>query len=302
MTLNEKIEKYRSSSDMTEREKAEIEREVWAAYLARDDRPRATAVTRRHYLKEILGVDAFSLDIRQALLCTGDDAKVLWDLLDEKKVPISVARYLLSEAKKIVGSGMSLPEAIDRAILIRDSRKSGRKVTREKPTRAAKTAESKLWSGIRKQVLDYLDHRTPNLDPIIKRKFYNETSVALQVVMDEFRLKLRRLVEAHDTTKKSSAMLSTMDEIDRACQMFGVETPKYGLPVDLERANKTKKAQARSLHPDLHGGDPKYVDQYHEVMSAYEVLEKYNAQLTAATEIRKNDHPGRNERRRHCAS
>lgn len=308
MTLDELIAKYRSSSGgMTEREKAEVEKEVWELHRREMGVP-VTAGARREALKKLLDADQYSSSHRYTLLNAGSAGDPLWDLVHKKKLLMRAACEIVRDARKICGPGMPMSEAVGKALHMYESRPHVRhlngipyrtRIIGESPEsqrRVEKTAEAKLWGSIKSQITHYLDERTPNLDPLVRKKFATETSVALRVVADEFRNKLRRLVESHDTKKDADALMK-MDEVDKACQFFGVDTPAFGRPVDLDKANKAKKAMARSLHPDLHGGDKRHLDQYHEVMAAYEVLEKYNSQIKPIGETAKHDHTGRTDRR-----
>lgn len=62
-----------------------------------------------------------------------------------------------------------------------------------------------------------------------------------------------------------------------ACGVLAMPVPAPGKPVDLELARSNKRAAAKLFHPDV-AGDKKR-DQFEVVVTAYDLLEKYNESL-----------------------
>ncbi len=74
-------------------------------------------------------------------------------------------------------------------------------------------------------------------------------------------------------------LMKPRKEVLAACKVLQVEPPKLGKPVDLDKANRNKRSQMKTYHPDI---SPNTRDEFEAAARAYDVLANYNAALGGA--------------------
>lgn len=285
----------------SEKEKAHIENDIWLTGTTPEDR---SQYQRRSWVAKALGTHPSAIQRRVALLMAEPEADLLWERVENEKMPVSTAGSQLVNARKLQQAlpGLSLRDALLRQLKEYDSWPSQRnragQVYRKRPpsrlttqhTNATRTSvawnqtnEKGFWAELRKHLATFMQGRFEGADPLVADKLFRDFERDLKVLFDEYQSKLYRQRTQEHRAKRDIALIG-FSNIQQACLTLGMEPPKRGEPVDLALARQKKKKLARVYHPDSNGGGNEGTNaKYEEALSAFSVLEDYNAQLGSST-------------------
>ena len=112
------------------------------------------------------------------------------------------------------------------------------------------------------------------VNPALKEKLRAEAEREIFNALEAVRWRFRKITELG-----KNVVMSRKDVL-KACHVLQVPAPKIGSPVDLELANKNRRAQMKTYHPDV---SPNTRDEYEAAVKAYDVLAAYNAALEGST-------------------
>jgi|GEM_PF-6016709 len=237
-------------------------------------------------------------------------ALALWNRLD-KDLTRMTALHIIRDARALMAeTAMPLEAALEEALAVYDSRpveryvRGGKAVRTGKPKRTAapppraepprmdppsdppsEAAEapppgpvedpSVFLARIRALVLQYAALQAPRLQESDRARLVDELHVDLNETLKHFRSRVKS-ANAHAgdalTTPFSRAAMV------QACVQLSMPTPKVGEPVDMIRARRLFRQQARDHHPDR-TDDPQRHDLYRKLSKACETLAHYNDSL-----------------------
>lgn len=298
------IEKYKGVVEqMPERERAQVEREIW------DATPRSVRRTcyRREFLSKHLGGTQQRVQIREALFNAGDAATPLWKRIDDLSMTPSTALRLIREAvERYKTKGETLAQAIEALLEEHDSlpiarTADGRVFRRRNPSQIRATtapppkkkkkgkdeSEKDILNGIRALVSKYLERKLENVDPITVEILLRGFTSEMNGLLYEFKNKIRT-VQIRSQEEAAVTREISRREMTKACAILQVKPPKKDAMPDLARAKKNKRQFARNMHPDMRDGSDVMAERFDEIIKAYNVLEEYVAKY--------GSHPERNKK------
>jgi hypothetical protein len=292
MTLLEELEaKY--TSEMTERERAELEAQIWSLIPAS-----VRTAARKHgmvaYMNEKFGTDLKDVRCRQRLLRFGPAADPLWDRLTGD-MPTYTVISIAAEANQMSRDrGISLNDAVILCIAKYDKMghgaKYGGKVVRRR--HPGKMEDAPLlgdvptdlpsgrgfWTQIRKLIFAYVKERLPATDETQRDILVRNFEADIKRACTDFQ---QALYSAPKTGLASS--LVSRKRLIQACRNLGVDPPRPGQKADPDLVRKKYRVAMRTYHPDVHGGSEVTRPQYEAVEEAYKIVKKYNEDLDALT-------------------
>jgi hypothetical protein len=291
-TIEDLVTRHKAST--SERERAEIERDLWDNHSTAGDR---AEFVREKWLAELTGAVGNKIGIRQTLLNAGPDIDAIWARIDRDKMPLRTAWGQLKNAEEYAAEAKTgLAKGVEIALAEYDSwpmarTKDGQLYRRRPPyslrrprkRRAVATpdGDKKFWTEIKRQVSTFMGERLGNVDHLTASQIQGDFAIRLQTLCDEFGSKInlarRRAQNAADT----DAAVIKFAAVRQACGVLAIDPPgRNGERVDLDRANRNKKKLAVQYHPDR---NPNGQDRYNEVIEAFTTIEAYNDQLKEVT-------------------
>lgn len=304
--LTNLVQQYKTLK--THRERALFEQRIWVRFYA--SKPQSSDEKRRlrrDILAELLDVPLSAVDIRSQILhCDIPVGNLLWDLLDNKSMPLHTTIKLLRTAMErsrnnsepLLQSLSSLiadmnPEGNNHGHAVhlstgrvffrknRSSLKPRDPVSKNPPSTSSEvTDEQGVWMGIRKLLTQELERRMAGLDKTVTDALWHEIDIELKVCVDSIQNKIFRIKK-----REVSGRGVTMDALPRtkvlyACRTLHMDPPeKHGKPIDMKFAQRMKRKLAMLYHPDNHGGSDAERPRYEAVMQAYDILEQYMSAL-----------------------
>jgi len=262
--------------------KARVEERLWR--MRDSDEHHSSGVERRNWLSKILKItDSTTLiERRRALLHA---PKELWNWIDNKKVPFSVALQLWRDAKHQASIQNTDAEFILMQLL--DKYEHAPKITnkdgvvrRQHRTHSRHLDGKKVangdvknkWLPIRDAIGTLISERFESLSEEQRSDLVSWLEREVKSLISEFDNKVTRLRDA-----EAGVEINRKQVLD-ACRTLSMDPPKSGKPVDISLAKKQKKRIARLYHPDVAPAGAVEVHQqsYRAVFVAYSLIEQYN--------------------------
>ena len=304
------ISEYRGrASQMTERQRAIMERQIWDA-LHQDDRSR---LLREVFLKQVLGVSSMHASNRSAMLGYGQVAEPLWQRTECADSPmlITTAARVFREAKKLAVAN-EIPVADALALRLADYEsgelrrrpygsvrvRSGTKMpSLDEARRAAKTKNKnktrkrqrdpssndvarashgtrEFWVKHREMMSVYLAERLGDDDgtsDLVVEQLYREFESELRAAVDGF---TNRICQRKNKLRESKEVSerTLRKRVKAALGLFGMDLPRSGQRFDLALLKKRYRKAAATYHPDKHPGNEQAAmeQQFHHITGAYE--------------------------------
>jgi len=287
--LSELVARYKRESDkLSQRELAELERDIYEAYCFENPRRPSDGPfsrTHRNTLVELLGITSGYADNRLYLLRCGRAAEPLWKLVDEGKYTLSAVVMLLRNARKEAQSkGVSLPDVLERMLAEPKKRKFNRSNGSAKPLNAqdAKDFEEEAAELIRA----YVARRAVDLDELERDMLLTNFLGMLRIAHEEFRESLQREQRSLRQQRRERETIGKALFL-RACEVLSLDLP-YGKELSdkkrdsiLKLVRRRKAERVRELHPDLNPGQTTTSEVIQELNAAKEagdLLVKYFSQ------------------------
>jgi len=301
--LTKMISSYKGNSkSMTERQKAELESQLWASYTASSGK--SSNGSSREWLVTVLGGKSRDYELRFTLWNAGEWVQPLWDLL-ENGMPRTTAVRLMREARSNASlNRVSLAVSLQAVLAAYNEsgyeartpegktyrrtspgQKSQQEtesesnpifdsdqfqITRSKKFRDKLVALTSEY--VRTSLTDY-----PNIDVIEARRAVDDFTSFVREACEDLRRKIS--VMRSEGRKDSKRQKVTRDQLRHACEVLGISVI-YGHVPDLRVAKRAMLKRARELHPDRHGGSEKTRAEYQAVIESYGVIETYEKGLT----------------------
>jgi len=289
--LNDSVDKYKEvQGTLTEEDKAKFEKKLWD--LACASLPKGTA--RRDWFSETFRIPTNAADQRSRILNVGESARLLWDRINRGELILTTAARLLVEAKELA---IELKEDLALAIgivlakydeLPKTRLPDGRIIRKKNVNRMPdldsirakqrKKSNGSFQTAIREMVGEYLGVKLKTVPRIEAEKLYKELEADLAALVDTYNAKISRAVNQ----SKGVVLKVKRRDVEKSCELLGIEVPGPGDLPDMQRAKRIKHALARKYHPDSKGGDTSTTEAYTAVISAYETLEQYVDQLAGS--------------------
>lgn len=147
-----------------------------------------------------------------------------------------------------------------------------------------------IGGRLRAIVNSYLSTHLEPLDPATHHSVRARVIADLDMFLDAMKFVDGHVRRAIDATASAQATMTRI-EVKTACETLAIEPPPKGKPADLAVANAARKTLGRQYHPDRHGGEEGFREQFELVMQAYRTLEIYNEGLTDARSLQRNGAP-----------
>ena len=281
--------KARYAFEMTERERATLEAQIWSL-VPRSDRD-STKPGMAMYMSKLFSVAHRTIRVRQYLLRAGSAADPLWDRV-QKDMTLSTALNIMQEAwsLKQSNSSMELSAAVIKSIEDYDKSgdyaaksSNGKLVRRKRPnsirgptsTSTSTSANKIFWNTLRAHIGDYAKSRLEGTDPVIYDRILRSFEADLNILFEDFQQELSKAPRAG-----LEILAVSRKVMIQACNILGMDPPKPGKPVNMKLASTQRKRFGRMYHPDVSGGSKETTDQYMAAMEAYRILQKYSENFT----------------------
>lgn len=297
------LTKYRVA--ITERERAEIERDLWvncadAAVRAANDRS--------SWLAKLTGAVKNKISIRQLLLNAGPQIDLIWARIENdgpNGMPLATAEGRFKAAEEYAQRDkISLLDAVKLALgeydtwprwRTRDGQLYRRPpvgaIRRGPPRQRRKTpsaeSERKFWFAIKNQLAEFARDRLDGVDHLTANALQRDFFIRLQALCDEFSGRINRTRSGARKNGAQDQATIKLAQVKDACLVLSIDPPARGAPIDLDLARRNKNRLVVQYHPDKHidaSAEVKRVteEQYRQVIEAYTTLESYNEQIEAA--------------------
>lgn len=295
-TLEDLIAKHKAAT--TERERAEIERDLWDNHT---DATIRAGTDRERWLAKTIGEKGNRTGLRQTLLNAGPDIDEIWLRITRDGMPLPTAWGRLKAAESYASeSKLPLTEGVKIALAEYDGwpaarTKSGQMYRKrapyslaDKPQRRLRRSkpinpdvERKFWVEIKHKINTFMSERLADVDHMTANNIQRDFGIRLQSLCDEFSTKINF---ARGRARKDAAIDITsirLSQVRDACGILAVDPPGRDQPADLIKANRNKKNLATKYHPDANPGEhtEAMAAKYNEIIEAYATLELYNEQL-----------------------
>lgn len=290
------IELYRATeSDMREREKAVMEREIWEALSGQ----RRRNWSREYFLRDALGGSCAIYSSRGRLLNGGDTADELWRRVREEKMTVRTALGLLLETRKSFsnGKGACLLDTLALVLKEYDERPhirtlpDGRIVrqgnSQNTPSRKRALKKNRaggseipenpkeLYKAIRGLVAAHVARQLEDVDEYTAEEIYEAFQIDLKLTIESLQQRIR-------SQKVNQQKLATLSKgtlrrhLRDAFDELALEAPRPNDEIDLMKVRKRYRKLAAVYHPDKHPNDPEIKDsmnrKFHAVTEAYHYI------------------------------
>lgn len=290
------IEEYkRTKSNLNERQKAELENEIWFVYgtiqgtKKREER-------RAWFVSKFEGTQA-EYDHRQSLINAGKEIDPIWRRLN-KGMARHTAIRLFREARQRFHSvsfsenppkDLSLLSSIDEVLKEYDKIEFERRTKDGKIHRASKPYSGKpakndkdpinnaqkFFQHVRVLTDEFLKERLKTVDPYFAKELSEEYVDWIREGYNDLRKKV--LKHRADAKKERVSKIGRI-RFQNACEILAIRGI-FGKPIDLMGAKKSKMQRVKQLHPDKNDGSRETEREFQSVVEAYDLLEAYSEQL-----------------------
>lgn len=277
---------------MTEREKAILEAQIWNTLYEIEGTGFTKKCGRREdWFKSALGGSGHEYAIRNVIFNSGSSvAELLWDRIDNKKMPMRTAQRLLVNARKIVKKdGIDFKDAIISVLksydesdgyFIRSSKGGLHKVSAPYSKKAEKKKadnSAEFKRQIRILTEEFIEFRLGDVDEYQKKKLTQTFTDWISTGVDELLVDIQKL---RSEAKREKITKIGARRFSQACEILGIRAV-FGKPIDviaIKKATHTRVTRGK-LHPDINGGDEAKTKEFHAVIEARETLDEYMEQL-----------------------
>ena len=271
-----------NEATLSEKRKAEMERDIWALVTAGEKRVEERAT----WLSRVCGVTYNAVRCRAEVLAFGSAAEVLWERIDKKKLHLCTARQFARKAgglsrQATMGEERLTKGAALQAIIDEYDHRPRERVVNGVPTRTSvpvrKEDNKSLWVAVGELVTRRLSAKFKGLDAHVTATLISDFERDIKIATDDLQ---RRILREQSTGKEFSETMRaalTRTQLVDACAVLILDPPVFGKPIDLEKAGKQKRQLARQYHPDANEGQEHKRALYEAVINAYNTLENYAA-------------------------
>jgi len=302
-TMQHLIDAYRrDQSTLTERQKAELESQIWA--LAPADVRRASSSGankgrrgKAFWLADMFGPEGAAYDHRYLLLHSGQLAEPLWDRVDNHNLSRYTAVFLLREAReKAAIENIDASEALAHVLANYDTlpiatsplgktvrRRPGsklpdpKKVMEKRARNAASVAtfkedEASFWNKLRADLAAFVGERLQGAEPAAIEEVWRSFERDLNMLVETVGHRLTRLAAE---VRKGQQRDVGRAQVIAACRVLCMDPPSPGKPVNMKTARAQRGKLGALYHPDSNPAGDDARPKYEAVMQSYVVLEKY---------------------------
>lgn len=310
--LTHLVEKYKTLT--SHKERASLEETIWVKfYASRSTASGEKKPLRRQVLAELLGVPQSSIDLRsQFFHCDPPVADLIWDLLDNKSLPLHTAvKTLRTAVRRSRTNGEPLFNSLaglissmnpkdnshghtvhlstgrvffrknrgslkpDDPPLVKDSPKDPEILNSNETTN-----DPNVWMSIRKLLSQDIERRMSGMDKTVSDALWHDIDIELKVFIDSLQSKIYRVKRREVSGQGATIAALSRAKIMYACRTLHMDPPdKHGKPIDMQFARRMKRKLGALYHPDNHGGSDAERPRYEAVMQAYDILEQYMSTL-----------------------
>lgn len=279
---------------MTERERASLESQIWEL-VPSGKRPKGGIGA---YFNQQFGVTNSSCRHRHQLHLAGDDANPLWAKL-ESGMPLRTAVLILRQAQSSSRkTRFPLHEEVERQLHRYESMGVQVKTTNGKVFRRSKAGSThrdpipsqlevetkkavdvkNFWMAMRSMVASYINTKLDGYDSMeidsVRRRVEADLNVFLTDMQDIIRRAPKGRIELVGVTRR---------QVIDACRALGMDPPPPGKPVDEKKAKLQRKLYSRQYHPDVHGGSEETRHLFQAAIEGFKIIERYNQELNPST-------------------
>jgi hypothetical protein len=276
---------------LSEKQKAELEREIWFQYSTAKGRGFSKETPRRSWFQSHFGGTKKEYQDRSVLMNAGPWVEPIWQRI-ESGLPVSTALNLIKISKnKAASSGSSNEDALKKALEEYDSIKytcrnaAGKEFKRNAPYKencdkpGSIGDSSEFFRQIRTLTEEFLNVRLVGIDPYLAEQAKTEFVEWIKQGYEDLRKRIMR--HRRDAKQEVMAKIGRTRFV-QSCEVLGIRAT-FGKPIDLNKAKKAKFNRVKNLHPDKNDGSHALQEEYQAVIKAYNLLEDY-ARQTGMTE------------------
>lgn len=302
-TIQALIDTYRREREgLSERQKAELESQMWALAPSEVRRAATAGGTKRGkagWLADLFGSDGAAYDHRYLLLHAGDIAEPLWHRLEHENLSRYTAVFLLREAREkaalekrdpqdalteVLAEYDRLPVAISpsgKTVRRRPGSKlpDPKKVMQKRHRKGVKASASKedepsFWNKIRADMAAHVAERLQGAEPAFIDEVWRGFERDLNMLIETIGHRLSRLAAE---VRKGQQRDIGRAQVIAACRELGMDPPPPGKPVNMKLARLQRGRQGAKYHPDAEnpaGAEASRL-KFDLIMNAYITLDKY---------------------------
>lgn len=270
---------------MTERERAEIEAQIWGL-IPKADRPKSGI---DEYIASKFGGSRYAISGRHFLYRAGRHADALWKRI-ESGMPLNSAVTILRRSRETARlKNLTIDDALTAELEKYDTTgyevrsPDGKVIRRTKPSRLPTPEDSsgphsaegrEFWNAIRRMFGDYLNTRLASCDPMELDSIRRTVESDLNVLLAD----MQKMISRASRGAMPVAIVARQVVV-QACHTLGMDPPGVGKPVDMQKAKQQRKLYLRQYHPDVHGGSEATRPLYEATNEAFRIIEQYNENL-----------------------
>jgi hypothetical protein len=153
-----------------------------------------------------------------------------------------------------------------------------RLVDTKPPVKRAPKVIDIRWTSLRKLIMTRFGKKFP---PGLAKKFDGDLAVLFEGWRHEIRNYQQRKDSGYEMPDLSRLRVGGADrkKLVDACQLYAIDPPRDGKPLDMSAARRARRTLSRLYHPDTNGGDTSLLEKFHEVNEAYRLIEQYNESI-----------------------
>jgi len=250
----------------THKEKAEIERDLWASITMHERQVTFGGKDYRYIQTFFPEESSRKISLRRSLRNAGPLCADLWPALDAGHITVSKAYEIVKFARR---------ESADVAVqCVTVERVLAHYFTTGKiglPPKTKKHANGAACNAAADLITDYLKEKLTDDDAL--EQLAREIRFDVAEIFEEYRKRVQTL-NARAAVGMLPNSCVTRFRVRRAFDTLGLDAPQPADEINMAIIAKQKRKLARKYHPDLTGNED-LRDAYEAVIEAYQTIEQY---------------------------
>lgn len=267
--LNRACEEYKQDKpNLTEREKAEREVEIWKIMIGIHGRGIQKKFKRRNWFKDQFGGTTSEYEDRLVVYNLGSVANLIWDKLDKHFTLANAIDAIRFARRNNIDIAKALEERANK-LLVAPKFKAIKNST-------DKVKSSKEFSKqIKLLAENFAQQQLKGTDPYFAKKITDSFIEWVDSGVKDLFAEAQKLRK--DTRRENLSRIGRT-RFNQACEVFGI-VAKFGDTLNRKDIRSRFHKRAGPLHPDKTGGNEAKTREYHAVVEARDVLEDYMDQI-----------------------
>ena len=286
--MDQLIEQYKQTkTTLTEKQKSELEREIWFQYSLGKGRGFTKDIGQREWFRNKFGGTAKEYQDRASLINAGSWVEPLWQKLDSG-LAISTAINLMRKARNFAAaSGFSYENGLKKALEEYESLRlichnsSGKEFRKSAPFSKSKSKtgpvdnSGEFFRQVKILTEELLNVKLMGVDSYLAEQTKTEF---LDWIKEGYENLKKSIYKQRNDMKKENMAKIGRTRFAQACEVLGIQSA-FGKPINLHKVKKAKFFRVKPLHPDKNSGSHAHQEEYQAVIEAYNLLEEYARQI-----------------------